>query len=378
MTRRSLCFVMVLGSAVALLLSCGSTNNIDRNIDGGVTLDRNAVFVANRGDSTVSAFQAIDPSGAGPVSGSPFLVGGPPTALVGGDAGEFQGGLLVLSEPQRSVAAYDVDLKTSVLKGPTDAVTTPFTPTAISGWKSFFYLANAEGSVSGFKAGASLAEVPGSPFPAGPGPAAILAHSGFLYVANSQSNDVWGYRIDPTSGALTPLAGSPFPSGQNPVSFAWWTPLSSSQQGASGFVFVANSGSNNVSVYSQASDGSLSPVAGSPFAAGDGPSSVAAGGTSSFNFVYVANSKSNSISGYTVDAKNGSLAPLTSSPVAAGTLPTSMSFSIDRWLYVANLGSNDLSVFQTDWNTGLLTPIAGSPFAVGKQPSAVLFFQVPQ
>jgi DNA-binding beta-propeller fold protein YncE len=39
-----------------------------------------------------------------------------------------------------------------------------------------------------------------------------------VYVANSGSNDISAYTIDPTSGALTPVAGSPFAAGVNPSS----------------------------------------------------------------------------------------------------------------------------------------------------------------
>jgi 6-phosphogluconolactonase len=41
------------------------------------------------------------------------------------------------------------------------------------------------------------------------------------------------------------------------------------------FAYVTNFGDNNVTAYSIGADGPLTPVAGSPFAAGIGPSSVA-------------------------------------------------------------------------------------------------------
>jgi YVTN family beta-propeller protein len=42
----------------------------------------------------------------------------------------------------------------------------------------------------------------------------------FAYVANQNSNDVSVYRIDSTTGALTQVAGSPFAAGTNPRSIA--------------------------------------------------------------------------------------------------------------------------------------------------------------
>ena len=88
----------------------------------------------------------------------------------------------------------------------------------------------------------------------------------FVYVANLESNTVSAYSVG-ANGALTPVAGSPFAAGLEPFSVAvnllGW------------FVYVANTGSNNVSAYSVGANGALTPVAGSPFAAGIEPISVA-------------------------------------------------------------------------------------------------------
>ena len=40
----------------------------------------------------------------------------------------------------------------------------------------------------------------------------------FTYVANQFSNDVSGYTINATTGALVPIAGSPFAAGAAPLS----------------------------------------------------------------------------------------------------------------------------------------------------------------
>ena len=42
----------------------------------------------------------------------------------------------------------------------------------------------------------------------------------FAYVANQISNNVSGYTINPSTGALTAIAGSPFAAGLGPVSVA--------------------------------------------------------------------------------------------------------------------------------------------------------------
>lgn len=87
----------------------------------------------------------------------------------------------------------------------------------------------------------------------------------FAYVANSGSNNISTYSIDPKTGALT--AGAAAPAGTKPVSVT----VDSTGQ----YAYTANSGSNNVSGFSiDQSTGALSPVSGSPFTAGQVPSSV--------------------------------------------------------------------------------------------------------
>jgi 6-phosphogluconolactonase len=100
-------------------------------------------------------------------------------------------------------------------------------PSALSFDRSgkFVYTANtADATISAFSLNAStglLTEIAGSPFPSGGqgtinGPTGIAADpSGrFLYLCNA-SNDISGFQINSTTGALTTIAGSPFPSGGN-------------------------------------------------------------------------------------------------------------------------------------------------------------------
>ena len=85
-------------------------------------------------------------------------------------------------------------------------------------------------------------------------------------MANEVSGDVSAYRIT-ENGSLTPVAGSPFAAVSGPISVA--VDLSGR------FVYVANAGSNNVSAYRLDDNGSLIPVPGSPFPVGNEPESVA-------------------------------------------------------------------------------------------------------
>ena len=90
----------------------------------------------------------------------------------------------------------------------------------------------------------------------------------FAYVANAGGyQGVSAYTINATSGALTPVAGSPFAAG-------WPRGVAVDPKGK--FAYVTNYYSDNVSAYTiNASSGALTQLAGSPFAAGTNPDGIA-------------------------------------------------------------------------------------------------------
>jgi 6-phosphogluconolactonase (cycloisomerase 2 family) len=222
-------------------------------------------------------------------------------------------------------------------------------------------------SVSAYQLNATtgaLTPVPGSPFATGTAPSDLTVDpSGqFVYVPNISSNDVSAYRLDPTTGALTPVPGSPFATAAFPRSIT----VDPSWQ----FVYVLSDTvigdtSTNISAYTlDAMTGALTPVAGSPFAAGTtrfGLKVDPAG-----RFVYVPNDGSNNISAYTIDPTTGVLIPVAGSPFAAGTEPFVLTVEPSgKFVYVVNFISDNISAYTLDATTGALTPVAGSPFASG-------------
>lgn len=88
------------------------------------------------------------------------------------------------------------------------------------------------------------------------------------------------------------------------------------------------------------------------------------------SFVYINNDQTtaNSISAFSVDT-NGSLSPISGSPfVTGGAGHGSGLYSANRivvvnnFLYASNAASNDVSAFTIDPGTGVLTLVSGSPF----------------
>jgi DNA-binding beta-propeller fold protein YncE len=89
-------------------------------------------------------------------------------------------------------------------------------------------------------------------------------------------------------------------------------------------------------------------------------------------FAYVTNAGSNNISGYTINPSTGALTAIAGSPFAAGFSPISVAVDPNgKFAYVANWEGNNVSGYTINPNTGALTAIAGSPFAAGTRPFCV-------
>ena len=115
--------------------------------------------------------------------------------------------------------------------------------------------------------------------------------------------------------------------------------------------------------------GVVVPVAGSPFAAGDGPIALLSSPTTSNRYLYVANNGSGDVTGFSYDS-TGALAPLAGSPFAAGSAPTDLallgelpSLGTDHLIAVAD-ALGELRMFTFDLG-GALTAVPGAPIASG-------------
>jgi 6-phosphogluconolactonase (cycloisomerase 2 family) len=140
------------------------------------------------------------------------------------------------------------------------------------------------------------------------------------------------------------------------------------------FVYAAG---NTVSAYSIDSNGALTPVPGSPFAA-LGSHSMAVDPTGKFVFAVGGN---NTVWAYVISS-NGALTPAPGSPFIEAGGPANGSFksvAVDptgKFAYVANFNSADVLAYSIAPN-GTLTPIARSlsghkPISVAITPLAAL------
>jgi 6-phosphogluconolactonase len=134
-------------------------------------------------------------------------------------------------------------------------------------------------------------------------------NSSYVYAAIPNSNEIVAYREDPDSGVLTQLSGSPITAGPAVQSIV----IHPSKQ----YLYAANAGESDVSLFTISSGGGLTEVT---------PRTI------------------------------------------VGVAPTLLAMdAAGAYLYVANSGSDTISVFSISSSTGALTPV-GSAFPIGISP----------
>ncbi len=266
-----------------------------------------------------------------------------------------------------SVSAFTVDSSTGALTAVTGS---PFSSGAGSGpvgiaadsGGNFVFMPNQGGGISSFQVNrnsGALAGAAGSPFTAGNTPAGIAASAdgSLIYVSNSSSADIYGYRVS-SSAALTSV-GTAVP--------ATGVPGSMFVDPSARFLYVAM-GSTGVQVFSIGSGGALTSVRTVPPSPCAGASAVVTDSNSRFAFIP---DGVGSICTYAVNASNGDLLLITSTPVSTGSQPDAVAITPDNaHLYVANVNSSNVSAYTINTD-GTLTGVAGSPFSVGTSPSSL-------
>jgi 6-phosphogluconolactonase (cycloisomerase 2 family) len=192
----------------------------------------------------------------------------------------------------------------------------------------------------------------------------------FVFVANMGSNNVSVFQLNTSTGGLTAVGGSPFNADVMPSALA--------VDPAGQVLLVTDVGSGKVSVFAVVFTGALRSNAG-PFAAGTSPVAVAI--DASGHYAYVVNQGSNNISSFSIvpDAGVGggpALQSIGTLGLPAGTsVPRAVAIDpTGRFLYVAGgpaAAPGTVSAYTIDSASGNLTSIAGSPFAAGQAPAAV-------
>lgn len=337
---------------------------------------QNFVYVNNNtsGSNTVSAFSVGAGGSLSPVAGSPFATGGAGSgdflfAASRARVCAVGNRLYVSNSASNNVSGFDVNPTTGGLS------LVPGSPFATGGQAGngisldctpdgrYVIAVNAgSANVSCFSVGANgaLTAVPGSPFPLVGSPAGtrVSPDGRFLCVALLALDRVAMFTIG-ADGALTPVPGSTFasPAGGNVAGVEI--------DCSSSFVYAsqATTTGTNVDVFRIGADGALTLVQTSNNAAGNNSNPVLL--SADGRFLYISNQGSNTISVFAV-ASDGTLSSVPGSPFpnTGGSLPQQMATDqTGAFLYVNN-GGGSVSVFSVASN-GSVTPVTGSPFAAG-------------
>lgn len=190
-----------------------------------------------------------------------------------------------------------------------------------------------------------------------------VAQNNFVYTNNGTfgTNTVTAFSVAP-NGSLTQVPGSPFATGGSGGGGGFFAANRISTQVVGTFLFVSNDGSNNVSVFSiNTTTGALTPVPGSPFSTGGfAGNGISLGVTPENRFLFAASAGSNSISAFSI-APNGALTPVLGSPFFVNSAPDGVKVTPDgKFLSVAMPNADLVAVFSIGPN-GQLTPASGSP-----------------
>jgi 6-phosphogluconolactonase len=337
------------------------------------------VYVNNNtsGENTIAGFDRHADGSLTSIAGSPFAAGGAGTGAPFGSAGGLQqtsdGRYLLATDPESNQISvlrikHDGSLQ---LADVADSGGTG--PVSIAVHGDLVYVANggAGGSnYTGFRlnGGGHLSPIAGSryalPDNALPGHV-LISPDGQRLVGTRVGPNIGPSYLDAfrigSDGRLTAAPGSPFPAQRIGPFGSTFSPTNPDQ------LFVSNAhdgpGAGSVSVYDVAADGTLTAIAGSPFADNQtAPCWVAI--SPDGQALFAINTAVPSISGYAVAADGTlTLAGSTSFASPTGLRPFDAAVSPDGgYLYVVDAGAAKVSGFVVDGTA--LTELAGSPVAI--------------
>jgi 6-phosphogluconolactonase len=372
--RRIVHFLALVTTASALLLGTASASlavSPSSVVTGHVYVSNNTA-----GHNTISGFDRHADGTISPIEGTPFNAGGAGIGSPTGSAGALQ-----LSSDGRYLLAVNASAnEVAVLKIKSDGSlrlvdqtsSNGATPVSIAVHGDLVYVANtgAGGSnYTGFtlNAGGHLSAIPGSTFDlpdtALPGQV-LFSGDGRHLVGTRVGPNAGPSYIDSfvvgSDGRLTAAPSSPFPAQRIGPFGSQFRPTDSSQL----FVSNAHDGADagSVSAYHVSSDGTLTPVTGSPFADSQtAPCWVAI--THDGDHLFAINTGSSTVSRYSIGG-NGALTLLGSTPFSGtGLRPFDAAVDpTDSFLYVVDAGAAKISVFAV--SGGDLTELSSSPVTI--------------
>jgi 6-phosphogluconolactonase len=376
---RALLVIAATAAVVAVPAAAASASTESSPVVGHVYVNDNTART-----NTIGAFERHADGTLTPEAGSPFTAGG-----AGTGAGLASQGAIQISGDGRFLIAADAGSnQVSVLRINHDGSLSPVrhglvssggaTPVSIAVHGNLVYVANAgaaDSNYTGFRLNPQghLRPIPGSTIalPSGSQPGDVLFNGPGTKLAGARVGtsqiDSFTVRAD---GRLAAAPGSPFPAqGLGPFG-SEFRPTNPDQ------LFVSNAhnaGTGTISAFSDAADGTLSSITGSPFADEQtAPCWVEI--SHDGQFLFTVNTGSGTISRYSI-ANSGVLTLLGSTPVAAtggaGAVDARLSPG-GGFLYVDESRIGAVGEFAV--SGGTLTELTGSPASLpaGAAPAGIV------
>jgi len=186
----------------------------------------------------------------------------------------------------------------------------------------------------------------------------------YLYVGNSGSQDISVFSIDPSTGFLTAVTQA----GGAPTASLGLAPLNMALAPSGNVLYVTGAGEpGSIEIFNisagQLQFSGIAQPGGNPYGLAIDPSGA---------HLYTANFKDGTISEFSINS-DGSLTEISGSPLNEG-YPSPVALLIDKsgkYLFVANQQSSGNIAVYTIGSDGGLTVLGNSPFGTGANPSVL-------
>jgi len=197
------------------------------------------------------------------------------------------------------------------------------------------------------------------------------AQNQFVYTNNqTQPNTITGFLVN-SDGSLTQIAGSPFATGGNGQNGFWQTLAVTTFPGKN-YLYAANGEDGTISAFRiDPATGNLSHTPGSPFVTNNQPANYSLTITPDNRFLFVASDGSPLIHVFAISPKTGSLREVPGGPFELNSSFDGLKVSANgQFLFAGVNGEQEVAAFQIS-QSGFLSAVPGSPFAASGFVSAL-------
>jgi 6-phosphogluconolactonase (cycloisomerase 2 family) len=299
------------------------------------------------------------------VTGSPYLAGSQPVSMTVSTNGKF---IYVANFSSGNVNQFAIATD-GTLTQPVPPIATGVQPSAmaIDPANRFALVANKGAStlsVYTINTATGVLTSSGSPVTLNmaTAPQTLAINGNFVFVANANAIDVLIYNS--TTQTFSLASGNsvnPIPSTTNIV--ALYAPPQATNK-----LYALDANTNSILTFTVSNTGVLTE--GAPVATGTLPAAMVA--DSANHFLFVANTGSSNISVFAVDPTTGVLTNAATAVVTTAASPNTLAYDpVNNFLFVSVSGTRQIQTYAVTTTTGALTT-TGTPFTVNNAPAAMV------